>query len=140
MVRTGRTKRKDEACVSERLRIARAYLKAARNGLDLAERSDIGNPVLSTAILCAIAYCDALTARRLGEINQGDHQGVIKLLRQAFGKELPDRQIANLRALLDEKDEAQYGARAKTMDEAGRALERLAAFADWAETTLRNAG
>lgn len=137
MVRTGRTKRKDETYVSERVRIARAYLKSASSGIDISDTGDIGNPVISTAILCAIAYADALTARRLGEINQGDHQGVVKLLRQAFGKELPDRQAANLRALLEEKDEAQYGARAKTLDEAKRALERLRSFADWAELALR---
>lgn len=137
MVRTGKTRKKDAAYVSERLRIARGYLKSAQDSLGWAEAGDIGNPFISHSILCAIAYCDALTAFRLGEINQGDHQSVIKLLRAAVGRELPDKQLAHLRALLEEKDEVQYGARAKTLEDARRALERLQSFADWAENALR---
>lgn len=136
MARTGRSRPVDEAYVSGRLAIARAFLKEARNSDTVAEAGDIANPLMSTIVTCAIAYADALSARFRGEINQGDHQAVVKLLRAALGKDLPSRQEANLRALLEQKDEIQYGARAKTRAEAERALQRLEEFVAWAETRL----
>lgn len=116
-----------------RLVIARGYLKDARNSNAVADPGDIGNPSMSTIINCAIAYADALTAKFRGEINQGDHQAVTKLLRAALGKELPMKQETNLRTLLEQKDEVQYGARVKTRAEAEHALARLEEFALWAE-------
>lgn len=136
MVRTGSTKKKDASYVSGRLAVARGYLKEARNSNAWADPGDIGNPSISTIINCAIAYADALTAKYRGEINQGDHGAVVKLLRAALGKELPNRQEANLKALLEQKDEVQYGSRSKTRDDAERALERLEEFVAWAETQL----
>ena len=91
---------------------------------------------MSTVINCAIVYCDALTAKFRGEVNQGDHQAVVKLLRAALGKALPAKQEASLRALLEQKDEVQYGSRAKTRNDAERALERLEEFAACAEQQL----
>ncbi|WP_292231339.1 hypothetical protein [Mesorhizobium sp.] len=87
---------------------------------------------MSTVINCAIAYCDALTAEFRGEVNQD----VVKLLRAALGKALPAKQEASLRALLEQKDEVQYGSRAKTRNDAEKALERLEEFAAWAEQQL----
>lgn len=136
MARIGSTKKKDSAYVSGRVVIARAFLKDARNSNLVADPGDIGNPSMSTVINCAIAYADALTAKFRGEINQDDHQAVVKLLRAALGKSLPSKQEANLRALLEQKDEVQYGSRAKTRDDAERALERLEEFAAWAEERL----
>ncbi|TGT80535.1 hypothetical protein EN804_34575, partial [Mesorhizobium sp. M8A.F.Ca.ET.161.01.1.1] len=78
----------------------------------------------------------ALTARFRGEVNQDDHQAVVKLLRAALGKALPAKQEASLRALLEQKDEVQYGSRAKTRNDAEKALERLEEFAAWAEQQL----
>jgi hypothetical protein len=77
-----------------------------------------------------------VTAKYRGEINQGDHAGVVKLRRAALGKELSNHQEANLRALLEQKDEVQYGSRSKTREDAERALERLEEFVAWAETQL----
>jgi hypothetical protein len=122
--------------VSGRLAVARGYLKEARNSNAWADPGDIGNPSISSIINCAIAYADAMTAKYRGEINQGDHGAVVKLLRAALGKELPNRQEANLKALLEQKDEVQYGSRSKTRDDAERALERLEEFVAWAETRL----
>lgn len=136
MVRTGSTKKKDASYVSGRLAVARGYLKEARNSNAWADPGDIGNPSISAIINCAIAYADAMTAKYRGEINQGDHAGVVKLLRAALGKELPNRQEGNLRALLEQKDEVQYGSRSKTREDAERALERLEEFVAWAETQL----
>ncbi|MDH6269883.1 hypothetical protein M2360_005315 [Rhizobium sp. SG_E_25_P2] len=136
MVRTGPTTKKDEAFARARLLIARSYLKDARNSNAVADPDDIGNPSMSTIINCAIAYSDALTAKFRGEINQGNHQAVISLLKAALGNQLPAKQVTNLRALLEQKDEVQYGARLKTRMEAERALERLEEFAAWAEQTF----
>jgi hypothetical protein len=136
MARTRSTKKKDAAYVSGRLVVARGYLKDARNSNAWADVGDMGNPSISTVINCAIAYADAITAKYRGEINQGDHGAVVKLLRAVFGNELPNRQEAILKALLDQKDEVQYGSRSKSRDDAERALERLEEFVAWAETQL----
>ena len=124
MARVRSTKKKDAAYVTSRLLIARGFLKDARNSNLIADPGDIGNPSMSTVINCAIAYSDALTAKLRGEINQDDHQAVVKLLRAALGKALPAKQEASLRALLEQKDEVQYGSRAKTRNDAEKALER----------------
>ncbi|RUU00750.1 hypothetical protein EOD23_22785 [Mesorhizobium sp. USDA-HM6] len=136
MARVRSTKKKDAAYVTSRLLIARGFLKDARNSNLVADPGDIGNPSMSTVINCAIAYSDALTAKLRGEINQDDHQAVVKLLRAALGKALPAKQEASLRALLEQKDEVQYGSRAKTRNDAEKALERLEEFAAWAEQQL----
>ncbi len=136
MARTRSTKKKDAAYVSGRLAVARGYLKDARNSNAWSDPGDIGNPSISTVINCAIAYADAITAKYSGEINQGDHGAVVKLLRAALGNELPHRQEANLMALLEQKDEVQHGSRLKTREDAERALERLEEFAAWAEMQL----
>ena len=136
MARVRSTKKKDAAYVTSRLLIARGFLKDARNSNLIADPGDIGNPSMSTVINCAIAYSDALTAKLRGEINQDDHQAVVKLLRAALGKALPAKQEASLRALLEQKDEVQYGSRAKTRNDAEKALEHLEEFAAWAEQQL----
>ncbi|WP_027164733.1 hypothetical protein [Mesorhizobium sp. WSM3224] len=136
MARVRSTKKKDAAYVTSRLLIARGFLKDARNSNLIADPGDIGNPSMSTVINCAIAYSDALTAKLRGEINQDDHQAVVKLLRAALGKALPAKQEARLRALLEQKDEVQYGSRAMTRNDAEKALERLEEFAAWAEQQL----
>lgn len=136
MARVRSTKKKDAAYVTSRLAIARGFLKDARNSNLVADPGDIGNPSMSTVINCAIAYSDALTAKFRGEVNQDDHQAVVKLLRAALGKALPAKQEASLRALLEQKDEVQYGSRAKTRNDAEKALERLEEFAAWAEQQL----
>jgi hypothetical protein len=136
MVRTGPSKKKDAGYAAARLTIARGFLKEARASAAFADAGDIANPTISTIIHSAIAYADALTARFKGEINQGDHQAVVKLLRSTLGKELPAKQEANLRTLLEQKDEVQYGGRIMLRTEADRALERLESFAAWAEDVL----
>ncbi len=58
---------------------------------------------------------------------------MVKLLRATFGKELPARQEANLRTILEQKDDVQYGARLMLRSDAERSLVRLEEFAAWAE-------
>jgi hypothetical protein len=49
-----------------RLRVARAYLKAARTEAAVAEDGDVGNPIMSQIVQAAVAFTDALTARYAG--------------------------------------------------------------------------
>jgi hypothetical protein len=98
---------------------------------------DLGNPVMSQVVNAAIAYTDALTARYAGRANQRDHIAAVQALRDALGRRLPTAQETQLRRILGEKDEVQYGAKLKTEDEARRLLSLLDAFAAWAEAELR---
>ncbi len=116
-----------------RLQLARAFLKAARNEPELAAESDIGNPIISQAVMSAIAYADALTAKFVGRVNQQEHSGAVRALRAALGKRLPGEQERRLSRILGEKDAAQYSPRAKRKSEALRILADLERFAAWAE-------
>lgn len=84
-------------------------------------------------VSAAIGYADAITARLKGVVNKQDHQAAARLLREALGNTLPDRQETFYRRLLGRKDEVNYGARSTTLDEAQRLLESLDDFAAWAE-------
>jgi hypothetical protein len=137
VTRKGTAKGVDPDFVAGRLRIAQAYLKAARTEAAAAEKGDVGNPIMSQAVNAAIAFADALTAKHTGKVNQKDHGAAVAALRDALGNRLPVAQETRLRRILGEKDEVQYGARLKTTLDAERMLEHLEAFAAWAETELR---
>jgi len=102
----------------------------------MAEKGDIGNPVMSQIVNAAIAFTDALTAKYIGRVNQRDHAAAVKALRDALGNRLPAAQETRLRRILGEKDEVQYGTRLKTSVEAERLLTQLEEFADWVEKEL----
>lgn len=136
MTRTGPSRRVDKDYGSRRLAIARAYLKAAQDEATLADATSVGNPIASQVVTAAIAYADAITAVRLGQVNQRDHEGIHKLLRDALGNALPDAQAKRLRRIVASKDVAQYGARLLRKDEADQMLSELKEFARWAETEL----
>jgi hypothetical protein len=121
---------------SRRLDVARAFLKAARDVAALTDEAAVGNPIVSQAVTAAIAYADAITAARLGRVDQQDHDGVHKMLRDALGKRLPEIEARRLRRILGMKDAAQYGARLLRKDEAVGVLEETEAFANWAEAEL----
>jgi len=137
MTRKGRTKRIPPSFAEGRLRLARAYLKAARTEAAVADAGDIGNPIMSQIVNAAIAFTDALTAKYAGRTNQQDHSAAVKALRDALGNRLPAAQETRLRRILGEKDEVQYGTRAKTSAEAERLLAHLEEFVAWAEEELR---
>ncbi|WP_216856356.1 hypothetical protein [Acidisphaera sp. S103] len=63
MTRTGRAKTVTGTFGTDRLKLARSFLKAARSEVLLAEPEDIGNPPMSPIVNAAIAYTDALTAK-----------------------------------------------------------------------------
>lgn len=137
MTRKGPTKRVESSFGEGRLKMARAFLKAAQDEAALAVEGDVGNPIVSQAVNAAIGYADALTARFGSEINRQDHSAAVKNLRDALGNRLPTAQATRLRRILDEKDAAQYGARVKSVADAKRLLHQLEEFAAWAETELR---
>ena len=136
MTRKGPSKPVDSTHGNVRLELARAFLKAARDTAELANEGAVGNPIVSQAVNASIGYADAVTAARLGRVNQQDHNGVHKLLRDALGERLPQIQATRLRRILSMRDAAQYGARLIRKDEALRLLDDAEAFARWAETEL----
>jgi hypothetical protein len=136
MTRVGSSKAVDREFAEGRLKLAKAFLKAAQDEMALAEDGIIGNPIISQIINSAIAYTDAVTAKFSGRVNQKDHAAAVKVLRDALGERLPDIQERRLRRILTEKDAVQYGARAKRLDEAVRLLGELEEFAAWAEGEL----
>lgn len=140
MTRTGATKRVPDGYDSERLRLARAFLKAAESLAALADDGDAGNPIVSEVVNAAIAYTDALTAKFANRVNQEDHAAAAKVLRGALGERLPNDQERRLRRILGEKDAAQYGARLKRKADVMRFLADIREFAKWAETEIDRRG
>ncbi|HWR87735.1 MAG TPA: hypothetical protein VN277_04875 [Acidiferrobacterales bacterium] len=122
------------------MKAARDYHSASLDALTLAEPGQSCGPALSHAILAAIAYADAVTARKGQVVNQQDHRLAPRLLRDVLGNTLPDAQEKRYRRLLARKDEAQYGIRHIALQEAQRAVEDLEAFAEWAEVLLGGSG
>ena len=121
---------------SGRLRQGQAYLEAARQALTLAEPNQNANPIVSQIVLAAIAFADALTAKRAGIINTQDHAAAPKLLRDVLRDSLPDNQERRYKRILGKKDEAQYGARTECVEHASSLLADLEEFAQWAEDTI----
>ena len=116
--------------------MARAYLKAARSEVLLADPGDIANPAMSQIINAAIAFADALTATYAREVNQRDHAAAVGTLRDALGNRFPAAQETNLRRILGEKDEVQYGVRPRSKADAEALLNRLEDFASWVEVEI----
>ena len=119
-----------------RLRAAQASLQAAQQALILAESGQNASPAISQIVLAAIAYGDSLTAKRALVINQQDHALAPRVLQDVLRKTLPDVQARRFRRILSFKDEAQYGTRLASVDEARRLLGELESFARWAEDML----
>ena len=111
-------------------------MQAAQQAVLLAQPGQNANPVISRIVLSAIAYGDSLTSRRAQVINQQDHASAPRLLRDVLRNTLPDAQERRYRRILGFKDEAQYGARIASIDEASRLLIELEQFARWAEDML----
>lgn len=118
-----------------RLVQAREFHESARSLVTLAENRSY-NGAITLMVSAAIAYTDAITAKRRGVVNQQDHQTAPRLLREALGSALSDKREKFLRRLLGRKDEVNYGARSTSHDEAARLLAELDEFAAWAEGAL----
>ena len=115
-----------------RLLQAREFHESARSLVTLAQSKSY-NPAVTLMVSAAIAYSDAITAKARGVVNQQDHQGAPRLLREVLGNRLPDKQEKFFRKLLGRKDEVNYGARSTALDEAQRLFAELDDFAAWAE-------
>lgn len=133
MTRKGASRSVDPGFARGRLENARAYLAAAVDLLELTDPGSNTNPILSHEVTAAIGYADALTAKYGGSINQKDHAGIIRLLRDALGNRLPLKQARRLEAILAIKDEVQYGMRSGRHSEATRLVSELKEFAAWVE-------
>ena len=131
---TGKGPRKtvDGGHAQARLLQAREFHESARSLVTLAQGKSY-NIAITLMVTAAIAYVDAITAKVKGVVNQQDHQNAPRLLREALGNRLPDKQEKFFRKLLGRKDEVSYGARSSTLEEAQRLLEELDEFAAWAE-------
>jgi hypothetical protein len=115
---------------------ARAFLKAAEDLLEMAEESSIGNPIITQVIDSAIAFADAVTIKFAQIQNVVDHRGLPKTLKAAIGGRFPREQEQRLTRLLSWKDDAHYGHRAASLDEAKSVKLQADRFAEWAEAEL----
>ena len=120
---------------SGRLVQAREFHDSARSLVTLASSKSY-NAAITLQVTAAMAYADAITAKRRGVVNKQDHQSSPRLLREVLGSTLPDKHEKFFRRLLGRKDEVNYGARSTTRDEAARLLAELDEFAAWAEGVL----
>lgn len=133
MTRAGTRRKVDAAFAAGRIRSARDFMKAAQDGLDLAQEGRNAAPIVSSIVNAAIAFCDAVTARRGNVANAQDHGGAPALLREILGNDLPREQEARFRRILGEKDASQYGAKALSLALARKRMQDLTRFAAWAE-------
>jgi len=139
MTKAGSSKSVDSQHGANRLIIARAYHQTAKDQVDLAGRGTLGNPIASTIVHSAIAYCDALTATFGNRVNQKDHLAAAKTLRAVLGNRFPKAQETRLNRILSNKDLAQYGGRFMTFDDAEALFDQLEEFAKWVETEMAGA-
>lgn len=137
MTRKAPTKSVDQQFWHGRRDEARAFSLAARQAMDLADPGSSASPIVSQIVLAAIAYSDSITAKRARVVNQQDHLGAVRLLRDVLRNHLPDAQEKAFRRMLRVKDEAQYGARAMALEEAERLLDDLDNFTQLIEALLQ---
>jgi len=79
-----------------RLDAGKSFRRAAQDLLDLSEESGAGNPIIAQAVLAAIAYADAITAK-FGRIqNTADHSALPKTVRVVLGNGFPQTQATRL--------------------------------------------
>ena len=127
---------KDRSEWTGRRDAGRANLKTARNALLVADEGDDGRLIVQGAILCAIAYGDALTIKVAGIRNGIDHQRLPETVRQALGNRVAQSELTRLGRLLKRKDDSAYGHRALSLEDARMAVAQAEAFATWAEAEL----
>ncbi len=136
MVRRGTWKRVDRSLWRGRLEIGQAFLQAALEALNRVQNGQIGDPIMSNALLAAIAYADALTIKFGGICNQQDHARLIDALRDALGKRAIKEQMNRLSRLLKMKNQIQYDHSVSSIQEAREFVMQVQRFVSWAETEL----
>ena len=136
MVRIGASKKAPVDHWTGRRDNARAFHEAARTQVALLSESANANPIISLIATAAIGYADSVTSKRLGVVNQEQHEQVVTTLRKAVGNRLTAATAKQLSSILKEKSTSQYGARRGSMETATRLLDALDAFAQWVEQEL----
>ena len=136
MVKGGTWKRVDTGQWRGRFDLGRAFLRSALEALERAEDGQIGDPIMSNALLAVIAFADALTIRFGGIRNQQDHSRLPAALRHALGNRASKEQLHRLGRLLKLKNEIQYDHTTCSMQEAREYVSQVQRFAAWAETEL----
>ncbi|HEY6550722.1 MAG TPA: hypothetical protein VIY71_05925 [Solirubrobacterales bacterium] len=114
---------------------ARKFLEVAELAADEHEQDpEYASVAVSLAVLSGIAAADAACCKALGERSRGqDHHDAEKFLQRIVGGEEAARE---LRALLDLKDEANYGFFNVSAAELRRALRRTRALLEFADRVL----
>lgn len=97
---------------------------------------DDGRLIVQGAILCAIAYGNALTIKVAGIRNGVDHQRLPDTVRQALGNGVTQAELTRLGRPLKRKDDSAYSHRAMSLEDARTALAQAEAFATWPEAEL----
>lgn len=114
----------DESIIRGRLRKAEQFLDAAANIRDLSDdEADVGDALVTLCVHAGIAASDVICCKALGHFVQGDdHLQAIGEISKVVpgGKELG----GDLRALLQMKARAGYGAPPVTAEDRKRAWRR----------------
>lgn len=135
MVRRGRRKGLDSSLAARYNRVARALCRSASDLCEVAEDGDLyGNAIAIVAIHSAIAHSDALCVAYGGfKSTDGEHGRPAEALQEALGARVDTRQLRTLEAILREKDSVSYQGIYYTVSDARNVVQRLEAFARWAE-------
>jgi indole-3-glycerol phosphate synthase len=126
----------DERITAGRLRKAEQFLDAAEAIRDLADdEAETGDAFVTLCIHAGIAASDAICCRGLGHFVQGDdhNQAIAQLSRASPG----GGSLSNdLRALLQMKNRAEYGADSVSADQRKRAWRRAENLVEAARSRL----
>jgi hypothetical protein len=135
MTRLPPTKRVDRDQAKRYLQSGQTFLAAAQALEALAgEDETYGTAIALLAVHAVISHGDALVIAYTGKKSKsGDHTDTVRLLRDALGNRLPDKQEKEMRAVLTAKDAVAYGGKYFPLADAQALLAKAAAFGEWAE-------
>jgi hypothetical protein len=129
-----RTRECDDSFIRGRLRKAEQFLDSAANIRDLADdEADVGDALVTLCVHAGIAASDVICCKALGHFVQGDdHQQAVAEISKVLpgGKELGN----DLRALLQLKTRAGYGAPPVSVEERKRAWRRAESLVEAARS------
>lgn len=129
------TKNVDRDQAKRYLQSGRAFLAAAQALETLAEEDEsYGSAIALLAVHAVIGHGDALVIAYRGKKSKsGEHRDTARLLRDALGNRLPDKQENEMLAVLGAKDAVAYQGKYFPLDEAQAVLAKATAFGVWAE-------
>lgn len=129
------TKHVDRDQAGKYLQSGQTFLMAAQALEALAgEDESYGSAIALLAVHAVISHGDALVIAYTGKKSRsGEHTDTVRLLRDAFGNRLPERQSKDMKAVLDAKDGVAYQGKYFPLTDAQALLKKAAAFGEWAE-------